>query len=132
MYFLMFWEHWSMPPQPERVRKAGIFRWGKATLEAFGMLFCHSSRTHLCIVTKLIMELLKLAPINLAGHHIEILAVSVAPVHLLLIEYVKKKSHSETLEQKHRAVEGKGFLPSSDGGSLRERRGEEFDMAWPP
>lgn len=76
----------------------------------------------MCIVTKLIMELLNLAPITLAGHYIEVLAVSVSPVTLLLInEYAKKRSHSETLEQKHRAVEGKGFPPSSAGGSLRER-----------
>lgn len=42
LYFLMFWEQWNMPTQPERVRRAGFFRWGKATLGAFGM-FCHST-----------------------------------------------------------------------------------------
>lgn len=31
-----------MPPQPEKVRRAGFFRWGKATLGTFGM-FCHSA-----------------------------------------------------------------------------------------
>lgn len=47
--------------------------------------------THLCIVTKLIMELLKLAPITLAGHYIEVLAVSVSPVTLLLINGMQKR-----------------------------------------
>lgn len=37
-YFLTFGEHQSMPPEPERVRKAGYRKWGKAALEVSGVL----------------------------------------------------------------------------------------------
>lgn len=63
----------------------------------------------------------------MAGHYIEILVVSVAPVDFLLInEYVKKRSHSETLNKNTGLWREKGFAFQC----RRVPEGEEFDVAW--